>query len=215
MLKVLFADDHNLLREGLRPFLEQMAEQTEIREAESLDDALSKFPPTDPPDLVLLDLNMPGMDGLNGIARAKATYPKAKVVVISGYFDKRTVTTVLESGADGFIPKTSSGRTLINALRLVLDGERFLPTSLLDNGALPMAMAAFVADTTNDGPWDKLTPRECDILRLLIDGKTNKEIGNTLSLNEVTVKGHLRNAYKKIGAANRADAVRIALQVSR
>jgi two-component system, NarL family, nitrate/nitrite response regulator NarL len=215
MLNVLFADDHALLREGLRPFLEQMDEQTDIREAESLDEALTKFPPTAPPDLVLLDLNMPGMDGLNGIARAKAAYPKAKVVVISGYFDKRTVTTVLESGADGFIPKTSSGRTLINALRLVLDGERFLPTSLLDNAALPIAMAAFVADATNDGPWDKLTPREADILRLLIDGKTNKEIGNTLNLNEVTVKGHLRNAYKKIGASNRADAVRIALQVNR
>jgi two-component system, NarL family, nitrate/nitrite response regulator NarL len=215
MLRILFADDHQLLREGLRPFLEQLAEETDIREVEDLDSALSCFKPAEPPHLILLDLNMPGMDGLGGIARAKKSYPAAKVVVISGYFDKRIITAVLEASADGFIPKTASGRTLRNALRLVLDGERYLPTSLLDSSTSPMALMALVADRTNDGPWDKLTPREGDILRLLVDGKTNKEIARVLELNEVTVKGHLRNAYKKMGACNRADAVRIALQMKR
>ncbi|MDX2144480.1 MAG: response regulator transcription factor [Rhodospirillaceae bacterium] len=215
MLRILFADDHALLREGLRPFLEQIAEDTDVREADALDAALACFKGSEPPQLILLDLNMPGMDGIQGIARARKTYPDAKVVVISGYFDKRIITTVLKAGVDGFIPKTSSGRTLRNALRLVLDGERYLPTNLLESGSSTLALAALIADGTNDGPWDKLTPREGDILRLLVDGKTNKEIARVLGLNEVTVKGHLRNAYRKIGANNRADAVRIALQVRR
>jgi DNA-binding NarL/FixJ family response regulator len=211
-LRILFADDHALLREGLHPFLAQMADATDIREAETLPAALECFTNTTPPDIAVLDLNMPGMDGFNGIAIVKRKYPMARVVVLSGYFDKKTVSATIAAGADGFVPKTFSGRMLVSALKLVLDGETYIPTATL-NAPLPDAARIPGVDLDGDqSVWAKLTPREGDILRLVIDGNTNKEIGRVLGLNEITIKGHLRNAYKKIGASNRADAVRIALQ---
>lgn len=210
MTRIVFADDHNLVREALLPFLQNLTPNAEVREADNLDAALSLYEPGITPDLILLDLNMPGMDGFSGIGRARSRYPQSKVAVISAYFDARTVTSALEAGAQGFIPKISTRTTMMSALRLVLAGETYVPPGLSESGA-----PAYAPDTLTpaaDSPWSKLTPREGDALRLLIDGKTNKEIARELGLNEITIKGHLRNTYKKIGAGNRADAVRIALQ---
>jgi DNA-binding NarL/FixJ family response regulator len=212
MLRILFADDHNLLREGLRPFLSQMAEATDVREAESLTAALGQFTAETPPDIAVIDLNMPGMDGVRGLAEIKKKFPRTRVVVLSGYYDKTTVTTAMSAGANGFVPKTYSGRMLISALKLVLDGETYFPTAAMSEPQATLGGPHGLHSEADEALWTKLTPREGDILRLVIDGKTNKEIGRVLGLNEITVKGHLRNAYKKIGAANRADAVRIALQ---
>jgi len=210
MIRIVFADDHNLVREALLPFLQNLTPGAEVREADNLDAALSVYGPGVTPDLILLDLNMPGMDGFAGIGRARSRFPKAKVAVISAYFDARTVAAALEAGAQGFVPKISTRTMMMSALRLVLAGETYVPPGLNEAGA--PAYTPDIPHTLSDGPWSKLTPREGDALRLLIDGKTNKEIARELGLNEITIKGHLRNTYKKIGAGNRADAVRIALQ---
>jgi two-component system nitrate/nitrite response regulator NarL len=213
MVRIIFADDHNLVREALLPFLQRLTEATEVREADSLDAALLLFTPDEPPDLALLDLNMPGMDGFAGIERTKACFPNIKVAVISAYFEARTVTAAIEAGAHGFIPKTSTRTAMMAALRMILSGETYVPPGTLD-ASIPTYMASLgEPDHSGEGsPWSKLTPRESDALKLLIDGKTNKEIARELGLNEITIKGHLRNTYKKIGAGNRADAVRIAFQ---
>jgi two-component system, NarL family, nitrate/nitrite response regulator NarL len=211
MTRILFADDHNLVREALLPFLQRLTDETEVREADNLDGALEMFSETETPDLILLDLNMPGMDGYAGIGRARAQYPAAKVAVISAYFDVRTVTSAIDAGAHGFIPKTSTRTAMMQALRLILAGDIYVPPGMMD--AKAPAFPAGLGELESpgpDSPWAKLTPREADALRLLIDGKTNKEIARELGLNEITIKGHLRNTYKKIGAGNRADAVRIA-----
>jgi DNA-binding NarL/FixJ family response regulator len=219
MLKILLADDHNLLRDGLRPFLCRLAPETEVREDVSLPAALAQFETDEAPDLAILDLNMPGMDGVRGIARVKAQFPAARIVVLSGLFDEKTVAGVIEAGAHGFVPKTYPGMMLIAALRRVLAGETYVPEELQSkadaalarrHGAPPAAVPA--PETPEHAALSKLTPKECAILRLVIEGKTNKATAIELNLSEVTVKGHLRNAYKKLGAANRADAVRIALQ---
>jgi DNA-binding NarL/FixJ family response regulator len=214
MIRIVFADDHNLVREALRPFIERVAPQAEVREADNLEAALDRFALHEPPDLILLDLNMPGMNGFDGLRRAKARFPNAKVAVISAYFDHATVNEALAAGANAYIPKTTTGHAMVDALRSILNGETYVPLILVDGDCAPSpTVRGSLEDAASSRePWSKLTAREADILRLLIDGKTNKEIGRVLGLSEITVKGHLRNAYKKIGAGNRADAVRICLR---
>src|SRR4051812_31501522 len=112
-MRILFADDHNLIREALKPYLQRLGDGVEIAEAASLDDALGLFKPPAKPDLILLDLQMPGMEGLKGIGRTKKRFPATPIVILSGFFDKRTVLSSIEQGASGFIPKTNSGEALI------------------------------------------------------------------------------------------------------
>lgn len=208
-LRVMIADDHGLIRDGLKPFLEELADSVEISEAGSLDEAIDKVKSSGPVDLVILDLKMPGMDGLDGIAKMAAVLPAGKIVIMSGFSTRKDVLAAIEKGAKGFIPKTLSGASTLNALRLVLSGETYLPSVVIagrddDNGG----RASFDAAS----PLSRLSERETEVLSFLIAGKTNKQIARQLELQEITVKIHLRNVYKKLAAGNRADAVRIALQ---
>jgi DNA-binding NarL/FixJ family response regulator len=211
-VRILFADDHQIVRDGLKPYLERLADDVEVIEAASLDEAIAVPPGATPFDLVLLDLGMPGMDIAQGLTRAMAHFTGTPVVIISGHQEHQYVKAALDGGASGFIPKTTSGKSMINALRLVLDGEIYLPPSLLQASPTPDADVLGSQVMSEDNPLSRLSPRELEILRFLIDGNTNKEIARALELQEITVKVHLRNAYRKIGANNRADAVRIAFQ---
>jgi two-component system, NarL family, nitrate/nitrite response regulator NarL len=210
-MRILYADDHSLIREALKPHLMKLRAKTEVIEAGSLDEALQYAKDV---DLVLLDLQMPGMNGFEGFDRMKAALPDVPIVIVSGYSDKRTINAALERGASGFVPKTATGKTLIRALEGVLDGERYIPSSLLEESDAPSIFDQTAKRTgpIEDSPLNKLTEREAEALRLLIAGKTNKQIAIDLGLQEITVKIHLRNCYKKIGATNRADAVRLAYE---
>lgn len=214
-MQVLLADDHDLVRDGLKPYIEKLDEAVNIREAGTFEEVVTKSDEEADPDIILLDLHMPGMQGLNSIPKVKDTYPTSPIVVISGHFDSDVISGSLEKGASGFIPKTTRGQSLLSALRLVLEGETYIPPALVSGetggGAgerLPGRPAAFGQDNV----LSKLSARETSILKLLIDGLTNKKIARELDLQEITIKVHLRNAYRKIGATNRADAVRIAFQ---
>lgn len=205
-MRIILADDHGLIRDSLRPYLEQLADSVEIAEAASLSEvvALAAFGPA----LVLLDLQMPGMQGPSSVAEVHRVFPDAPLVVVSGLSDPAVIRAVLQNGARGYIPKASRGKALVTALRLVLDGETYLPPSLLDElSASPLASRPDEAGTG----FDKLSEREATALRLLIQGMSNKEIARELNLQEVTVKVHLRNVYRKIKANSRTDAVRIAM----
>ncbi len=210
-MRILYADDHSLIREALKPHLMKLRAKTEVIEAGSLDEALQYAKDV---DLVLLDLQMPGMNGFEGFDRMKAALPEVPIVIVSGYSDKRTINAALERGASGFVPKTATGKTLIRALEAVMDGERYIPSSLLEENDAPSIFDQTARRTgpIEDSPLNKLTEREAEALRLLIAGKTNKQIAIALGLQEITVKIHLRNCYKKIGATNRADAVRLAYE---
>jgi DNA-binding NarL/FixJ family response regulator len=212
-MKILFADDHSLVRESICPYLKRLTDDVEIVEAGSLDEALSLVKPDI--DLVVLDLQMPGSRGLDGVARIKSAVGATPVVILSGFSDKRTVNGAFELGVSGFVPKSSSGRTLVRALQMVLDGERYIPASLLEESEAPSIFEKrkhTVQGACDGSVLAQLTDREADSLRHLITGRTNKEIARALDLQEITIKFHLRNAYKKIGAVNRADAVRIAYE---
>lgn len=203
-MRILVADDHNLVRDGLKPFLYELDADATILDAANLDDALTAARGVDSLDLVLLDLKMPGMNGLQGVEQMRRLHPTAPVVILSGHVERDDVLAAVRAGASGYIPKTISGTALINALRLVLAGEAYLPPSiLLEGGPSERKLPA--------SPLATLSVREREILGYLIEGQTNKEIARRLDLQEITIKIHLRNVYRKIGAVNRAQAVRIAM----
>jgi two-component system, NarL family, nitrate/nitrite response regulator NarL len=213
-MQILVADDHKLVRDGLKPFLQELAPDVEILDAANMDEALAAAEKADRLGLVLLDLMMPGMDGLKGLELLKAKCTEVPVVIVSGFSSRDHVVAAVQAGAAGFIPKTVSGTAMVNALRLVLSGEKYLPSSTFfddpnNQMAMPMPVAAKPAGVPP--PFDKLSRREAEILALLVEGRTNKEIAICLDLQEITIKVHLRNVYRKIGSANRAQAVRIAM----
>ncbi len=203
-MHILVADDHNLVRDGLKPFLTELDPNAVILDASNFDDALTQAKAADGLGLVLLDLRMPGMNGLQGVETMRKARPGVPVVILSGHVEREEVLAAVRAGASGYIPKTISGTALINALRLVLAGESYLPPSILmDNTPSESKPPA--------SPLSTLSAREREILGYLIEGQTNKEIARRLDLQEITIKIHLRNVYRKIGAVNRAQAVRIAL----
>lgn len=206
-MQILVADDHNLVREGLRPFLLELDPDAEILNAATLDEAVAEADKAETLGLVLLDLKMPGMDGLNGLSRLKQRHPQVPVVILTGHITRQDVLAAMRAGASGYVPKTITGASLVNALRLVLSGERYLPSSVFSGEHAENE----AAEQPKASPLATLSPREREILSLLIEGRTNKDIARRLELQEITIKIHLRNVYRKIGAANRAQAVRIAM----
>lgn len=212
-MQILLADDHNLVREGIKPFLEDLDSDVTVIEASSFDEGMRLAGKAKSLDLAILDLKMPGMDGFNGIQKMAAKFPGVPIVILSGYFSKKDVLKAVELGAMGYLPKTLSGKAMVNALRLVLSGEKFLPAHVFENSGDDAGdgFSSAVDGLSPDNPLARLSKREWEILGLLINGGTNKEIARKLDLQEITIKIHVRNTYKKIGASNRADAVRIAL----
>ncbi|MGE3476389.1 MAG: LuxR C-terminal-related transcriptional regulator [Rhodospirillaceae bacterium] len=215
-LKVILADDHELIREAVKPYLRKLAENVDILEAASYDEVCAFGAETGAVDLVLIDLDMPGYDEaapFKKMSDVRAAVAKAPIVVFSGSEDRETIAAALNHGVRGFVPKSMRGQSLVNALQMVLWGEIYVPPQ--------MALGAPAGDApAPDGAAGKsaaeakLSPREADSLRLLVRGLTNKEIGREMGLQEVTVKMHLRNAYRKIGATNRIEAVRIAVETN-
>ncbi len=204
-MRLILADDHNLFREALCYYLRQCAEDIEILEADDLDGALGAAR-RGKPDLILLDFVMPGMDGVQGIRRAKREFPKIPVVILSGNISQSDIEAVLQSGAASVISKELSGDTLRAALGRILAGERIVAAPSWEHPPRPVKSA----DEEAAVPFG-LTPRELAAVRLLLRGMTDKAIAHELGIAAVTVRLHLYHAFEKMGARNRLDAVRIAL----
>ena len=134
-MKILIADDHNLVREGLRPFLEELDPHVNVVEADSFDSAYSSAAEHSDIDLILMDLKMPGMNAFEGLVKMCAAHTKTPVVILSGHFNRHDVLEAVERGAAGYIPKTISGSAMVNALRLVLSGEKYIPSGCLSGFA--------------------------------------------------------------------------------
>jgi two-component system, NarL family, nitrate/nitrite response regulator NarL len=204
-LRVLFADDHRLVREALAPFITRIADAVQLDEAASVDEALVLLRDNGVYDLILLDLNMPGMDGFNGFNRIRELAPDKPIAILSGSLDPDDVSQALEHGAAGYIPKTTTGGTLVNALQIILAGEVYVP---------PALMASTASRATRD-PRDvrevALADRQMEVLKALAEGMPNKEIARRLGIAEITVKVHLQSIYRKLGVSNRTEALAAAL----
>jgi len=207
-MRILIADDHTLFRRGLSLLLRQIYAQAEILEAADVPAALALGETLAACDLVLLDLNMAGMDGLVGLERIRAAAPAAKVVMISATTELDAIRAAIAAGARGYIPKSANDETLRHALPLILAGEVYVPPSVLSDFDRPSGTANLPADS----PLRALTQRQRDTLELLVRGLSNKEIARELGLLESTVKAHLKVVLKKLGAANRTQAALLATQ---
>lgn len=196
-ISVLIADDHRLLGEALGTCLEASGGFA-VAYAATLDEALAEIGAGDPFDVVLLDLDMPGMAGIAGLERAVAANG-GRVVLFSGVVRSQGALAALEAGAAGYFPKTMSPSAVAAAIRLVVAGETYFP-------------ASETMRQTRSGEADPvLSKRESDVLRGLCAGATNRDIADDLGLSEISVKMHVRTLCTKLGAANRTHAAVIGL----
>jgi two-component system, NarL family, nitrate/nitrite response regulator NarL len=207
-MRLILADDHNLFREALCYYLRQCAGDIEILEASNLEGALAAAR-QGKPDMILLDFVMPGMDGVRGIRRAKQEFARIPIVVLSGNISQAEAAEALKCGAASVISKELSGEALQDALGRILAGESLVAAPGWD-GRPPVELGKG-RDDQRATPFG-LTPRELDAVRLLVGGKGDKTIAHELGIASVTVRLHLYHAFQKMGARNRVDAVRIALQ---
>jgi DNA-binding NarL/FixJ family response regulator len=198
-MRVLIADDHDLLRDMLVMFLGAQGE-IETSTAADVDQACKRVEEDDTYDLILLDLNMPGMNGLDGLARVMALKGGQRVALMSGEATREIAEKALDAGAAGFVPKTLPAKSMINAVRFMAMGEQYAPIDFM----------TAVEEAPVNPLAEKLTPRELQVLKGLTEGKSNKEIARDLDLQEPTIKLHVKTLYRKVGAANRTQAALIA-----
>ncbi len=196
-MRVLLADDHDLVRDALGALLMKDASELSVTAVSDLDAAFQAWEREGAFDVIVLDLKMPGMDGLSGAERMVAHVAPAPVVIMSGSARRSDVMAALRIGVRGFIPKTLAGRSLVNAVRLVAGGETYVPMDILSGSD----------DETGHGGSDGLTERERDVLFELRRGHSNKEIARALHIAETTVKLHLRAISDKLDARNRTEIV--------
>ncbi len=194
-MRILLADDHDLVLETLSAFLASAGE-FDVETCGSLDAACEKISNDIAYDLVLLDYSMPGMNGLDGLAKAIKLSFGRPVAVMSGTADKTVAQDAIDAGAIGFLPKTMAAKSLINAIRFMVMGETYVPVGFIN-------AEAEEAET----PLAKLlTTREMQVLKGLTRGLSNKELARELDLQEVTIKLHVKTLCRKLEAKNRTHA---------
>lgn len=200
-LKILIADDHALFREGLRYVLRALEPHVVVLEAASAAQAMQTAAREQQLDLVLLDLAMPGLDGFAGLDMLRERFPDIPVVVVSASEEPRDVRRALDAEASGFIPKSMSGAEMMVALRSVLAGNVYVPKGIgLD-------------DDDHHSSELRLTPRQLQVLELICEGLSNKEIAVRLGMAEGTVKIHVTAILRAMNASNRTHAVILAAQL--
>ena len=204
-MRILFIDDHQLVREALAYYLKAGDESIEVVEAGSLDEAIRRAQKPDF-DVVLLDYRLPGVTGDNAVALACQHFRETPIIVLSGAVTRDEARTALARGAAGVISKEIEGRQLMATIRGIIDGESdifglYEPASPPTPAALRQSGLGSLS----------LSNREAQVAQLLVDGLSNKEIAKALGIADITVRLHLRRVFSKLGARSRTDAVRIIL----
>ena len=199
-MRLLIADDHALVRDALSAFLSREPE-LQVATSDSLTEAVCRIEGEGPYDLVLLDYEMPGMDGLAGLARALSLNGGKPVALMSGAAGRQIARDALDAGAAGFLPKTIAAASLVHAVRFMLAGEIYAPVAF---------MTAPEPEEEAHPLEEKLSDRERQVLGGLCRGLSNKEIARELELQEVTVKLHVKTLCRKLDARNRTQAAMVA-----
>jgi DNA-binding NarL/FixJ family response regulator len=203
-MKIVICDDHALFRAGLRLVLRELEGSPELLEASGAEETLRLVEAHPDLDLLLMDLEMPGMNGLEALDTLRARVPAIPVVIVSASERQADVRDALDRGAAGFIPKSSSAPVLLAALRLILSGGVYVP---------PLVLAATATEPPRPAAMDRrgdrvagLTPRQLEVLELMAAGRTNREICDALGIAEGTVKAHVATVLETLGVANRTEA---------
>ena len=198
MIRVLAVDDHPLLRDGIAALIGTEGDMEMIAEASNGREALDLFR-KHRPDITLMDVQMPEMNGIDAIGAIRGEFPEARIIVLTTHPGDIQVSRALKAGARAYLMKGNLRKELLETIRAVHAGQKRLSSEA----------ASEIAEHSTDDP---LTPREIDVLRLVAAGNANKEIGAQLSLTEETIKSHVRNILSKLGANDRTHAVIIALK---
>jgi DNA-binding NarL/FixJ family response regulator len=206
-MKLILADDHTLFRNGLALLLKAHCTPCEIWEGDGLDAALAEAQAHPDAEVALLDLNMPGMDGMQGIHRFKALLPELPLIILTGADTPQQIQEVLAAGASGFIPKSSTPAVMLSAIQLVLSGGTYVPPQVL---AGTPAVHSRVSLSVRECAQTQLTERQMQVLRLLAAGKPNKTICRELDIEEGTVKAHIATIFRVLDVANRTEAASVA-----
>ncbi len=204
-IKILVVDDHALMRDGISALLglyegiEVVGEASEGKEAIEKTQELA-------PDVIIMDIAMPGMEGLEATRRIMKRNPKVKVLVLTQHDNREYILSAIKAGAAGYVPKKALGSELVSAIRTVYQGDSFL---------YPSAATALIQDylhLVEEEPYDSLTGREREILKLIAEGHTSREIADTLFISLKTVQGHRTKIMKKLDLHNRTELIKYAMR---
>jgi DNA-binding NarL/FixJ family response regulator len=204
-IRVLIVDDHAILRDGIRSLLERHKDIMVVGEAGNGYEALLRVKET-LPDIVLMDIAMPQMDGIEATRRIKESYPQVRVLILTQHDDREYIRPLLQAGASGYVLKRSGGLEVLNAIRNVYEQGVFLEPSITRQ-----VVEDYVAiNSQKDEGKPHLTEREREVLNLVVDGKSNKEIAQILKINLKTVSVHRSNLMSKLDVHNSIELVRVA-----
>ena len=205
-IKILVVDDHAMMRDGIRALLGLNNDIEVVGEASEGKEAIEKVQEL-APDVVVMDIAMPGMDGLEATRRIRKKNPKVKVIVLTQHDNREYILSCIKAGAAGFVPKRALGVELVAAIRAVQKGDSFL---------YPSAATALIEDylqqPKEEDPYDRLTARQREILKLIADGHTSREIADMLFLSLKTVLGHRTKIMGKLDLHNRTELIKYAMR---
>lgn len=206
MIRVLIADDHKMVREGLRRILEFDGEIQVIDEADNGEECINKIR-SSKPDIVLLDINMPVMNGIEALQEIRKKKLKTKVIILTVHNEIEYLLRAVDIGIDGYVLKDSDAHELIRAVTSVYEGDKFIQPSLI-----PLLNSKLIARDLDAERLEQLSKREIEVLKLVAVGMFNKEIGVELGISERTVKNHLSSILKKIDSSDRTQAAVFAIR---
>ena len=208
-IKVIIADDHALFREGTHSLINQEKDMEVIGEASDGDESI-KLVSKLRPHVVLMDIAMPRVNGIEATRRIKADFPSTAVLILTAYDNDQYITALLEAGAAGYLLKNVSGSDLVNAIRAVHAGEAVLHPTIAKK--VFSRLGSVGRDTDTHKQLDDLSEREMEILRLAAKGMSNQDIAAQLFLSRRTIQAHLANIFRKMDVGSRTEAVLLALK---